>query len=166
MLFEPSSIGDERTFQRAIDTCHVLKYAKDRLGHVPDLAAVKHPRLIIETCGADGLKVRWRGRWSHFPAFQAPGFVDAAGSGDWCSAGLIHQIARRSPINWAKIRKTDIERALRIGQAMAAINCGFEGARGAMAILSSIRSFNTALRAVVEKPVRDVDLSHHHVGPP
>ena len=166
VLFEPSSIGDERTFQMAIGTCHVLKYAKDRLGHVPDLAAVKHPRLIIETCGADGLKVRWRGRWSHFPAFRVPVFVDAAGSGDWCSAGLIHQIARRGPINWAELSKTDIERGLRTGQAMAAINCRFEGARGSMTALTSLRSFNDALHAVVKMPVRDIDLSLHHVDPP
>ena len=166
VLFEPSSIGDERAFQLAIDTCHILKYSKDRLGHVPDLAAVKHPRLIVETCGADGLEVRWRGRWSHLPAFRTPFFIDASGSGDWCSAGLIHQITWQSPSNWAELRKNDIDRALRIGQAMAAINCRFEGARGAMAALSSPYSFNDALRAVVENPMKDIDLSHHHIDPP
>ena len=165
VLFEPSSIRDDRSFQRAIDTCHILKYSKDRLGHVPDLATAKHPRLIVETCGADGLKVRWRERWSHLAAFKAPVFVDAAGSGDWCSAGLIHQTAGQGPANWADLRKATIDRALRFGQAMAAINCSFEGARGAMAALS-FDSFNKALRSLVENPIKHIDLSHHHAGLP
>ena len=165
VLFEPSSISGERSFQQAIDTCHILKYSKGRLGHVPDLATAKHPKLIVETCGADGLNVRWKGRWSHLPAFGPPVFVDAAGSGDWCSAGLIHQTAGQGTANWAGLRKANIDHALRFGQAMAAINCGFEGARGAMASLS-FNSFNKALMSLVENPTEPINLSRHHTDLP
>ena len=136
IVFEPSGIGDERAIQRAVDVCHVLKYSNERLGHVPDLAAATAPRLIIETFGGAGLRVRWRSRWSTLTAFKAPRFVDAAGSGDWCSAGLIHQLGQRGAVELDQIRKPQLESALRFGQALAAINCAFEGARGAMMALT------------------------------
>ena len=165
VLFEPSSGFTEHSFQQAVDTCHVLKYSNDRLGHIPDLVTVKHPKLIVETCGSEGLNVRWKGRWSHLAAFTAPVFVDAAGSGDWCSAGLIHQLSRIGTVDWSRLRKVSIDRALRFGQAMAAINCGFESARGAMASLP-FNSFSRALRSLVEDRTRSLYRSHHEADFP
>ena len=122
VVFEPSALGDEGAFQRAVDVCDVLKYSNEQLGHVPDLAAATHPRIVIETLGADGLRVRWRKRWSRLPAFEAPLFKDAAGSGDWCTAGLIHAVGTKGRAGLAALRKADLERALRFGQALAALN--------------------------------------------
>ena len=136
IVFEPSSIGDEHRFQRAVEICDVLKYSHSRLGHVPDLAKLTSPRLVIETSGPDGLRVRWRGRWSKLPAFNVPRFIDAAGSGDWCTAGLIHKIAGGGAKSFKNLDKTRIDHSLRFGQALAALNCGFEGARGAMMTLT------------------------------
>ena len=147
VMFEPSSITDERAFQRAVDTADILKYSHERLGHVPDLSTVSHPRLVIETFGEDGLHVRWRGRWSRLPAFEAPAFRDAAGSGDWCTAGLLHCIAETGNVTFASWRKQDVERGLRFGQALAALNCGFEGARGLMAAKTR-KKVDIALRAL------------------
>ena len=149
-MFEPSAISDERAFQRAVDVCDVLKYSNDRLGHVPDLAAANHPSVVIETMGADGLRVRWRKRWSRLPAFEASILKDAAGSGDWCTAGLIHTVGTKGREGLTSLRKTDIERGLRFGQALAALNCGFEGARGLMSAKQP-EAINRALRALQEK---------------
>ena len=150
VVFEPPSIGDERAFQRAVDLCDVLKYSNDRLGHLPDLAAANHPSLIVETMGADGLRVRWRKNWTCLPAFEASVFKDAAGSGDWCTAGLIHAIGAKGRQGLAVLRKDDIERGLRFGQALATLNCGFEGARGLMSAKQP-EVINRALRALQEK---------------
>lgn len=147
IVFEPPSIGDERSFQQAVDLCHILKYSHERLGHVPDLATVKAPKIVVETLGADGIRVRWRARWSHVRAFRAPHFVDAAGSGDWCSAGLIHKLARDGAAKFADLRKADLDRALEFGSALAAVNCGFESARGGMLALT-LRQFEKALLAL------------------
>lgn len=163
VLFEPSSICDERAFQRAINTCHILKYSKDRLGHLPDFVAIEQPKLIVETHGGNGLRVRWHGRWSQLPAFRVPVVVDAAGAGDWCSAGLIHHLARQGTVDWAAFQESDIHRALRSGQAMAAINCGFEGARGAMTSLS-FQSFARTLCSLVQNPIKHNDLKLHHAS--
>lgn len=161
IVFEPSSIGDERRFQRAVEICDVLKYSHSRLGHVPDLAKVASPRLVIETSGPDGLRVRWRGRWSKLPAYNVPRFIDAAGSGDWCTAGFIHKIAEGGAKSFKALDKARIDHSLRFGQALAALNCGFEGARGAMMTLTQTQ-MNKALSAMLEagEPVwdmRDID---------
>lgn len=150
VFFEPSSIGDEASFLYAVDICHVMKYSHDCLGHVPDLAAAMSPRLVIETKGEDGLRMRWRGRWSSLPAFRTPVFEDAAGSGDWCSAGFLHCVGTRGADGFANLKKTDIDHALKFGQALATLNCRFEGARGLMTHLDH-RNANRALRSLVEK---------------
>ena len=150
VVFEPSTIGDERAFQQAVDLCDVLKYSNERLGHVPDLAAASHPSIVIETMGANGLWVRWRKRWSRLPAFETSVFRDTAGSGDWCTAGLIHTIGTKGRGGLAALRKSDLERSLRLGQALAALNCGFEGARGLMSVKRP-EAINRALQALQEK---------------
>lgn len=150
VLFEPSSVGDEKSFSQAVDLCHVMKYSHDRLGHVPDLAAAKSPRLIVETLGEEGLHMRWRGRWSTLPAFQESGFEDAAGSGDWCSAGLLHLVGGRGAEGFANLKKADLDRALKFGQALATLNCRFEGARGLMTHMNQ-QAANKALRSLAEK---------------
>ena len=150
VVFEPSAIGDESAFQQAVDLCDVLKYASDRLGHVPDLHAARHPSIVIETMGADGLWLRWRKRWSRLAAFEIAIFRDAAGSGDWCTAGLIHSLGVNGRKALAGARKADIEKSLRFGQALAALNCGFEGARGLMSVKQT-EAINRALRGLQEK---------------
>ncbi len=159
VLFEPASVGDEKPFQQAVDLCHVLKFSHDRLGHLPDLATAKSPRLVVETLGEDGLRLRWRGRWSALPAFRTTIFEDAAGSGDWCSAGFLHVVGARGANGFAKLKKADLDRALKFGQALASLNCRFEGARGLMRYMDH-RSVNKALRSLLEKGTL-ADLNHN-----
>jgi sugar/nucleoside kinase (ribokinase family) len=132
VVFEPSSVGDERQFQKAVDLCHVLKFSHDRLGHLRDLREAQQPRIIVETLSEDGLRVRWRGHWTDLPAFTLPIFIDGAGAGDWTTAGLIHQLGTNGAKMFDTLQKPRLLSALRFGQGLAAINCGFEGARGVM----------------------------------
>lgn len=136
VMFEPSSHADDRPFQEAIEVSHILKYSHERLGHVRDLGANKHSAVVIETLGEEGLSIRWKGYWTRFDSFAAPRFVDAAGAGDWCTAGFLHVIGQRGAESLKAIRKPQIERAIRIGQGLSALNCGYEGARGLMRGLS------------------------------
>lgn len=151
VVFEPSSIGDERQFQKAVDASHVLKYSHDRLGHLPDLAKVSGPKIIVETHGAEGLRVRWRSRWSTLPAIAANRVVDAAGSGDWCTAALIHSIGEGGSKALESLSKGRLDYGLRLGQALAAINCRYEGARGAMDQLGLER-----LNAILSNSFEDI----------
>ena len=132
VVFEPSSADAEAKFQRAVDACHVLKYSQERLGHLPDLPYTASPALIVETRGDMGLRFRWQDRWSQLDAFPVKDIVDAAGSGDWCTATLIHRLGRTGAGPFLCSTRPVIEAALQDGQAAAAVNCGFLGARGAM----------------------------------
>lgn len=148
VVFEPSSMGDEALFRRAIDACHVLKYSDERLGHLADLADTRQPALIVRTCGSDGLRARWQGRWRTQSAFHVTRVVDAAGSGDWCTAGLMHMIGQSGSEAFLALSAGEIERGLRVGQALASLNCAYEGARGLMLATQGLDSVNLMLRDV------------------
>lgn len=152
IFFEPSSIGDERQFQRAVDLCHILKFSDDRLGHMRDLREAQSPKIIIETRAEEGLRLRWRGRWSDLAAFATPLFLDGAGAGDWCSAGLIHHLGTTGAGIIDTLQKPRLVTALRFGQALAAINCGFEGARGAMMAMTRTQLAKRLTTLATEKP--------------
>jgi fructokinase len=152
IVFEPSSIGDERQFQRAVDLCHVLKFSRDRLGHLRDLRGAQNPKIIIETRAEEGLRLRWRGYWSELPAFRTSRFLDGAGAGDWCSAGLIHFLGATGAKIIDTLQKPRLLAALRFGQALAAVNCSFEGARGAMMVMTRAQLAKRLTTLVAEKP--------------
>jgi fructokinase len=138
VVFEPSGIKDERLFAECLKAAHVVKYANDRLDGLHEVVTKAKVPIEIETLGAKGLRlcVRTNGRagaWKDLAAFSAPELRDAAGSGDWTTAGLIYGLMT----NAASVEKvvTDLDAvvlATRQGQALAALNCGFEGARGLM----------------------------------
>lgn len=138
VVFEPSGIKDERLFAGCLSAAHVVKYANDRIEGVHDVVAKANVPIEIETLGAKGLRLRVRtngrmGAWKDIPAFSAPELRDAAGSGDWTTAGLIQGLMT----NGGSVEKVVADAnavvlATRKGQALAALNCGFEGARGLM----------------------------------
>jgi sugar/nucleoside kinase (ribokinase family) len=136
VVFEPSSVSDERQFQKAVDLCHILKFSHDRLGHMRDLQEAQQPLIIIETMAEEGLRVRWRGHWSSLPAFTLPMFVDGAGAGDWTTAGLIHLLGPSGESIFDTLQKPRLFAALRLGQGLSAIACGYEGARGVMTAMT------------------------------
>lgn len=67
---------------------------------------------------------------------------DSAGAGDWCTAGLVHRLAQDGVSGFLAAGPDDLRDAIRFGQAMAAWNCRFEGARGGMGVadVSEFRS--------------------------
>ena len=150
VLFEPSSRGDEEEFLQAVNLCHVLKYSDDRLGHIGSINDLLSAHLIIETLGEKGLRMRWRNRWSTFPSFRTRAFEDASGSGDWCSAGFLHHIVASGTRNFNLMEKADIDRAIKFGQALASVNCRFEGARGIIYNMNH-QSVNRVLSSIVKK---------------
>lgn len=147
VLFEPSSIGEDVLFERAVDACHILKFSDERFGRDSELCQARGPQLIVRTMGSEGLRARWKGKWSSLDSFAAPKVVDAAGAGDWCSVGLLHILGQKGRSGFAASHKADVERALRLGQALAALNCGYEGARGLMSAVHSVERVDRLLRS-------------------
>lgn len=138
VVFEPSSVGDHGLFKEAWSVSHVVKYSHERLADLPDLEFGTNQLLQIETLGADGLRYRAKygkrppAPWKTLDALKAPVLVDTAGAGDWCTAGLLHKLGRDGAEGCRAVKPADVEAALLYGQALAAWNCGFVGARGGM----------------------------------
>lgn len=158
VVFEPSGVGDPRLFREAWELAHVVKYSNDRLRDIADLelkSTIRNGLLLeIETLGASGLRYRSRierssrTRWTSLEAIPSPSFKDAAGSGDWCTAGLIHKLARGGLRTFRKVGEERLVDALRYGQALASWNCSYVGARGGMYELSKPQ-FDRQIRALL-----------------
>lgn len=136
VVFEPSGLKDERLFMQCLEVADVFKYSQERLDMVAvaELADSAGIALQIATSGKDGLQAKFgRGGWKHLPAISAPRFADSAGSGDWCTAGLVAHLAKSGDIRQALVEnEQEVVNGLQFGQALAALNCGFAGARGLM----------------------------------
>jgi fructokinase len=134
VIFEPNYAGKETLLPQALQAAHLLKYSREKL---PDLEQRLDPSgrlLVVETLGADGLRYRdsrhGPADWHHEPALPVAEVRDAGGSGDWCTAGLIHLLGRQGLAGFRAATADDLREAVRFGQALAAWNCAFEGARG------------------------------------
>lgn len=163
VVFEPSGIKDERLFAECLQTAHIVKYADDRIEGVHDLVAKAKVPIEIETQGAKGLRLRVRangrmGAWKDLPAFSAPELRDAAGSGDWLTAGMINSLMTSGASIEKQMQESRaVVLAVQHGQALAALNCGFEGARGLMYAADAKRVLDLA-QAIVRGTKNPSDL--------
>jgi fructokinase len=138
IVFEPSATGDPKLMREAFALAHIVKYASDRAAGFSELLPAITPLVEIETRGNEGLRYRCRlsrhkiTKWRHIAAYPVMNLKDAAGSGDWCTAGILHLIAQQGMEGLKSLTADKLQEALRLGQALAAWNCGFEGARGGM----------------------------------
>lgn len=138
VVFEPSGKADDKLFAEAMQIAHIVKYSDQRLPATGGVMQRDAATLVeVQTLGAQGLRYRHRfGRsisdWMHLDAVRAPRLADTCGSGDWCTAGLVSKAAVGGQEGLRRAGAKGVRAALRYGQALAAWNCGFEGARGAM----------------------------------
>jgi sugar/nucleoside kinase (ribokinase family) len=155
VMFEPQKQpAKDKLFDRALLASHIVKYSRDR---IPKLVRPRgwRPELEIQTLGSLGLKYRLRsdGAWVHLPiVLSGIEPTDTSGAGDWTTAGILDALlrSRNAVIAHDRVR---VEDAIRHGQALAAINCGYEGARGAMYSLLSNQIRDRATNLVAGKKV-------------
>ena len=138
VVFEPSGIGNPILFRKAWEIAHVIKYSHERLSDLSEMEVAGSPRLIVETLGEAGLRYKLRSataegdHWVEVKSFSVMNLKDAAGAGDWCTAGIIAKLAPRGLKQFLSASDKDVYSAIRYGQALATWNCGFEGPRGGM----------------------------------
>ena len=132
IVFEPASSDGSKAFKRMVELAHIVKYSNERLDDL-GMAARDSPHVEVQTLGRGGLRYRTRGRhWSHMDAEPLIDLKDAAGAGDWLTAGLIHAFRGKTAQKMREIRNSELTKALSFGQSLAAWNCQFVGARGGM----------------------------------
>jgi sugar/nucleoside kinase (ribokinase family) len=137
VVFEPSASSGPNGLNRAMEVAHIVKYSRDRFSGLDEFAGAQKLPLLIETNGAEGLRFISRlpggtAIWESSESFPAEEVVDTSGCGDWCTAGLVTMLGGSGQGGFAESSPQQVRRALRFGQALAAWNCGFQGARGGM----------------------------------
>jgi sugar/nucleoside kinase (ribokinase family) len=166
VVFEPASVGEPALFKEAWAVSHIVKYSHERLSEMSELgrshAGNQGVLLEIETVGAEGLRYR-----SHLPRRTTSAWVsvapyvtskvkDTSGAGDWCTAGLLNAIGRKGAAGLEKTTPLQLRRALEYAQALAAWNCGFEGARGGMYQFNRAR-LDSEIRKIMRGAASPVD---------
>ncbi|MGQ0552235.1 MAG: PfkB family carbohydrate kinase [Planctomycetota bacterium] len=152
VVFEPSGVKDQDLFIECLRVSHVLKYSHERLSDIGALVARARPTVEVETLGAEGLRYRMLksdrvSGWHRLAALPAPSIRDAAGSGDWCTAGFMFRVA--GGVTSVATRLNDpgiVGEGLRFGQSLAALNCAFDGARGLMYEMGRAAALRAATR--------------------
>ena len=138
VFFEPSSCKHDDLFTECLAVSDIVKYSEDRISQIPRNPVSKSPRLEIQTLGSHGLRYRLKtistksGEWRTIPAFAVKEFADSTGCGDWCSAGIIHMLCQKGREAFLQMDEAAIVNSLAYGQALAAVNCQYQGARGPM----------------------------------
>ena len=159
VVFEPSSVSDPALFREAWSLAHIVKYSHERMSDIAELELGRGREcevlLEIETLGSSGLRYRGKlpkapaERWVSVDAFAPEVVRDAAGSGDWCTAGVLDRLARGGLRGLRRASAENLMAALRYGQALAAWNCGFEGPRGGMYEVDK-SAFRLQVRRILE----------------
>lgn len=128
VMFEPSLPTGGELFQRSCEAASIIKYSSDVALPIPKSPSRSRPEQVrIVTDGAAGLEVQLGSSSSkHLPAIPTL-TVDSSGAGDWTSSALLYSAVRPSGLQLA-----DVEKGLRLGQALAALCCTVVGARGLM----------------------------------
>jgi fructokinase len=134
IVFEPSSYYESKQFAECIELTDIIKFSSDRINNYSELFPLPNVPLEIETLGNGGLNYRLKSDnssdWNRILPFTVDNFVDGAGAGDWCTAGIIHELGQKGKESFKASTKKDIITACIIGQALGALNCTFDGARG------------------------------------
>lgn len=170
VVLELSSKPQDNLLAEAVRIAHIVKYAEQRLAGVMGAMDRDSATLVeVQTLGDQGLRYRHRfGRkpseWTKLSAFQAPSFADSCGSGDWCTAGLVAMAASGGQTGLRANGEQGLREALSYGQALAAWNCGFEGARGGMYAVSR-EAFEAQLTALQEGQLDCFQASVREVNP-
>jgi len=154
VFFEPAARDDEILLARALRTVSILKLSDETAGRDIDAVELRQAMLVIRTHGARGLTTNFGGAERFFPALVAPRLVDACGSGDMVTTGLLDHLLK----NWSAQSKwtaADFYPGIEAGQRLAALNCAFAGARGLFHALGAKR-----VRSGIEQGFREAFVAH------
>ena len=151
IVFEPPRLLEDKNFKNCLEIVDVLKHCYDLKSNNNSLN-VDIP-LEIQTMGEKGLRYKantlGQTKWTELPAFPVDKLADAAGSGDWLTAGLIHELGQKGA-KWG-ITDKRLQKGFCVGQCLAALNCHYIGARGLMYNISRAKLQNLVQQIIAKK---------------
>jgi len=169
VVFELSGKAPGNQTRDAFELAHLIKYSEGREAEVPRIEK-QTPFIEVVTRGERGLSFRCKlkkctqSRWKHLDGFSLTGIKDTAGAGDWCTAGLIDRLGVDGVATLGDIRRDQLIECFRHAQALAAVNCLFEGARGSMYALSQFDLRESVSLIVKGKSVPEPDTAEVRVS--
>jgi sugar/nucleoside kinase (ribokinase family) len=169
VFFEPSASSDPSHLEQALKLAHIVKVSSERVGGNEAVLTSTKPKIIIETRGSKGLRLRFsQGRnvqqkWYKFPAIRVERLRDTAGAGDWCTAGIIHMLGAAGAKGIEDLTLAEVREAVKVGQAMASWTCAFDGPRGGMYV-SDNATFEKSVRALLNGEVESVTHRNKDAG--
>ena len=139
VMFEPPKSQSSSRLYQCVTLADIVKYSSQNFRNGLPPEVTNELQLLIETQGGNGLRYRQQDGagledWQSLPAFDPVQPRDAAGAGDWCTAGFINHIVKQRA-TWRWVR-SELEAAMAYGQALAAISVCFTGPLGALFALS------------------------------
>lgn len=136
IFLEPSNISDTKLFAECLRYTDILKFSAERVPDYKNLYATCQVPVEIETVGEQGARFRTKQQpeWKLLKPFAQENILDAAGAGDWCTAGIIHYlfVDYQKEVKHCLDSYEEIADAINFGQLLGSINCLFIGARGLM----------------------------------
>ena len=153
IVFEPQRFLSNNLFLRCLKVADIVKHCYGRSISLEKLD-ISVP-LEIQTMGEDGLQYKTNflrnTEWKTLPSFPVHNLIDAAGSGDWSSAGMIHRLQDCKTI--MSVSRKRLENALNFGQVLASHNCNYVGARGMMYCMSQKTIVKLAERRIENRQI-------------
>lgn len=142
VMFEPSGNSNPSQLKEALSLAHICKYSVERFQSFR-WSMNQRPLVEIQTLGEAGVRYRTHLAGSHDNEWRTDSALpigqirDAAGAGDWFSAGLIHRLGQEALAGFQVTQEGKLKAALHFARALAAWNCQFEGARGGMYVVAA-----------------------------
>ena len=140
VIFEPPTIPRTANAQNAAKLSNIVKVSQQPRNVMDDWIPTRGPstECIVETLGSQGARFKVRSKrgwrtWREIPAIEQPRVHDAAGAGDWLTAGIITYLLREG----VTPDSDTIEAALDYGQRLSAMSLGFYGPHGALVVLGA-----------------------------
>ena len=140
VMFEPPSIPRTAIAENAAAFSDIVKISL-KPSQSPGQwhpAQDTRTRFIVETLGAQGVSMRSRMTqgWSaprKWPTVPQDVIRDAAGAGDWLSAGILYSLLEKEDT----ITTGALERSIEYGMRLSAISLAFDGPQGALKALGA-----------------------------
>lgn len=151
VVFEPPGPPKNTIGIQCASISDVVKTCRRGDGSLAD-SLMLNGQLQISTMSEAGLeyevRLNKRAVSGKMIAINTDSIADTSGAGDWLTAGFLYTLPKNT--HPTRVSRRILEHALRFGQSLAAINCRYAGARGAMysntaqAVLSAARAAASA----------------------
>ncbi len=129
IVFEPQNLSLLEKFPEMHNYVDILKYSLSK--RTKWISPPLDIPVVIRTEGENGSMIWINGDPERIAAYHVESFVDAAGAGDWTTAGFLYHIGERG----LQSKKRIIE-AMQFGHALASIKCSYVGPRTVLDVYS------------------------------